>query len=139
MKLKSHVFASIVFSTLFFMVFRSWKISVSSFLSGVLIDIDHIMDYYREYGINLRIKQFFKVCHNQKLSRTWLIFHSWELLAILSICASLMSWDPWIVGLTIGFAQHIVLDQIFNKTNRLTYFFFWRMKNRFNLKKIFPN
>ncbi len=139
MKLKSHIFASIIFSTLFFVIFKSWKISVSSLLSGVLIDIDHIIDYYREHGINLRIKQFFEVCHNTKLIRVWLIFHSWELLALLSICAFLMSWDPWIVGLTIGFTQHIILDQIFNKPDRLAYFFFWRLKNGFNVKKMFPN
>ncbi|MBT7592323.1 MAG: hypothetical protein HN561_14795 [Candidatus Scalindua sp.] len=137
MKLKSHVLASIIFSTLFFMIFKSWMISVSSFLSGVLIDIDHIIDYYREHGINLRIKQFFEVCHNTKLSSVWIIFHSWELLVILSIYAFSMSWDPWIVGLTIGFTQHIVLDQFFNKTNKLTYLFFWRLKNGFNVKKIF--
>ena len=139
MKLKSHVLASIIFSTLFFVIFKSWKISVYSFLSGVLIDCDHIFDYCWGHRRRFRIKEFFDVYHNNKALLFITVFHSWVLLALLSICAFLMSWDPWIVGVTIGFAQHIVLDQIFNKAGRLTYFFFWRMKNGFDMKKICQN
>ena len=139
MKLKNHITVSLIFSAFLFAISKSWTIFTSSLISGVLIDCDHILDYLWSYRKRFRVKEFLNTCYCEKDYKCGVIFHSWELLAILSICASLMSWDPWIVGLTIGFAQHIVLDQIFNKTNRLTYFFFWRMKNRFNLKKIFPN
>ncbi len=139
MKLKSHVLASIIFSTLFFVVFKSWKISITSLLSGVLIDCDHIFDYCWEHRRRFRLKEFFHVYHNDKVLLFLTVFHSWELLLLLSICAFLMSWDPLIVGVTIGFTQHIVLDQIFNKPNRLAYFFFWRLKNGFDMKRIRKN
>ena len=140
MELRSHVIASIIFSTLFFVVFKSWTIATVSFFSGVLIDIDHVFDYFLEFRKRFEVKEFFDVHHNRKILFFMAIFHSWELLALLSICAFLMSWNPWIVGTIIGFTQHIILDQIFNKNfNRLIYFFFWRMKNGFNMKRMFAD
>jgi hypothetical protein len=140
MKLRSHVIASIISSTLFFVVFKSWTIATVSFFSGVLIDIDHVFDYFLEFRKRFEVKEFFDVHHNRKILFFMAIFHSWELLALLSICAFLMSWNPWIVGTIIGFTQHIILDQIFNKNfNRLIYFFFWRMKNGFNMKRMFAD
>jgi hypothetical protein len=140
MKLRSHVIASIIFSTLFFVVFKSWTIATVSFFSGVLIDIDHVFDYFLEFRKRFEVKEFFDVHHNRKILFFMAIFHSWELLALLSICAFLMSWNPWIVGTIIGFTQHIIFDQIFNKNfNRLIYFFFWRMKNGFNMKRMFAD
>ena len=101
--------------------------------------------YFWKFRKRFRVKEFFDVYHNEKILFSMLIFHSWELLALLSICAYSISWNPWIVGVTIGFTQHIVLDQIFNKPSRCykpsrwIYFFLWRLKNGFDMKKIFSN
>ena len=137
MKLKQHITISLFFSAFLYTISNSWIIFSSSLISGVLIDIDHILDYFMAYGINIRIKQFFEVCHNLKIPRVRLIFHSWELLFLLSICAFVMRWNPWIIGTIVGFTQHIVLDQIFNKPHKLTYFFFWRLKKDFSLQRCF--
>jgi hypothetical protein len=137
MKLRSHIVASVIFSSIFFLVFKSWSITVSSFISGVLIDIDHVLDYFWEFRKRFNVKEFFDVHHNDKILFFMVILHSWELLALLSICAYSMSWNPWIVGVTLGFTQHIILDQIFNDNPvRLKYFFFWRLKNDFDVKKM---
>ena len=137
MRLKQHITISLFFSAFLYTISNSWIIFSSSLISGVLIDIDHILDYFMAYGINIRIKQFFEVCHNLKIPRMRLIFHSWELLFLLSICVFLVGWNPWIVGTIVGFTQHIVLDQVFNKPNKWTYFFFWRLKKGFSSKRCF--
>ena len=137
MKLKQHITISLFFSAFLYAISKSWIIFGSSLISGVLIDLDHILDYFMAYGINIRVKQFFEVCHNLKISRVRLIFHSWELLFLLSICAFVMRWNPWIIGTIVGFTQHIVLDQVFNKPHKLTYFFFWRLKKDFSLQRCF--
>ena len=137
MKLKQHITISLFFSAFLYAISKSWIIFGSSLISGVLIDLDHILDYFMAYGINIRIKQFFEVCHNLKIPRVRLIFHSWELLFLLSICVFLVGWNPWIVGTIVGFTQHIVLDQVFNKPNKWTYFFFWRLKKGFSSKRCF--
>ena len=137
MKLKQHITISLFFSASLYTISNSWIVFSTSLISGVLIDIDHILDYFMAYGINIRIKQFFEVCHNLKIPRMRLIFHSWELLILLSICVFLVGWNPWIVGTIVGFTQHIVLDQVFNKPNKWTYFFFWRLKKGFSSKRCF--
>jgi hypothetical protein len=137
MKLTQHITISLFFSAFLYAISKSWIVFGSSLISGVLIDLDHILDYFMAYGINIRIKQFFEVCHNLKIPRVRLIFHSWELLFLLSICAFVMRWNPWVVGTIVGFTQHIVLDQIFNKPNKWTYFFFWRLKKGFSSKRCF--
>jgi len=78
MKLRSHVIASIIFSTLFFVVFKSWKIAAVSFLSGILIDVDHVFDYFWEFRKRLIVKEFFDVHHNGKILFFMVIFLSLE-------------------------------------------------------------
>ena len=140
MKLKNHITASLIISAFLFAISKSWIIFTSSLISGVLIDIDHVLDYFWEFRKRFNVKEFFDVHYNRKILFFMVIFHSWELLALLSICAFLMSWNPWIVGTIIGFTQHIILDHIFSaKPKRLKYFFFWRLKKGFGVNKMFPN
>ncbi len=136
MKLKHHITASIILSAFLFAISKSWIIFASSLISGVLIDIDHVLDYLWEHRMHFRVKEFFDVYHNKKILFFMVIFHSWELLALLSISAFIVRWNPWIVGTIIGFTQHIVLDQIYYKPNKWNYFFFWRLKNNFSFKKM---
>lgn len=137
MKLRSHVVASIMFSTLFFLVFKSWTIAVVSFFSGVLIDCDHILDYFWEFRKRLRVKELFDAHYNGKISFSGVMLHSWELLFLLNIYAFIISCNLWAIGVALGLTQHVALDQIFNKSNRLSYFFLWRLKNKFNAKVMF--
>ncbi len=103
-------------------------------MSGILIDCDHVMDYLMEFRRRLRIREFFETYRYRKQSLVWVVLHSWELLFLLGICVFLMNWNPWFVGTFIGFTQHIILDQIFNKPNKCGYFFLWRLKNDFDFK-----
>ncbi len=137
MKLKHHITASIIISALLLAISKSWIIFTSSLISGVLIDIDHILDYLWEFRKPFIIKEFIDLNYQRKTLFLMIVFHSWELLALLSICAFLMSWNPWIVGTIIGFTHHLILDQIFYKLNKWSYFFFWRMKNSFSVE-LFP-
>ncbi len=136
MKLKHHITASIILSAFFFAISKSWIIFTSSLLSGVLIDLDHVLDYFCEFKKRFSVKKFFDIYYNGNVLFIMVIFHSWELLALLSICAILMSWNPWIIGITIGFTQHVVVDQIFNKPNKWLFFFLWRLNNGFDAKKM---
>jgi hypothetical protein len=108
MKLRAHVIASIMFSTLFFLVFKSWTIAVVSFFSGVLIDCDHIIDYFWEYRKRFVVKEFFDVHYNLKILFFLVIFHSWELLIPLNLYAFLVSDNLWIIGITLGFTNTLL-------------------------------
>ena len=102
-----------------------------------MIDIDHVLDYFWEFRKRLRLKQLFDVHYNEKILFFMVILHSWELLLPLNLYAFFVSGNLWIIGIAIGFTQHVVLDQIFNTVYWSTYFFFMRFKNGFDVKKIF--
>mgnify|MGYP003970074027 CR=1 len=137
MTLKNHITTSIIISALIFAISKSWIIFTSSLISGVLIDCDHILDYLWSYRKRFRVKEFLNTCYCEKDYKCGVIFHSWELLLPLNLYAFLVSDNLWVMGITIGLTQHVVLDQIFNKSNWSAYFFFIRLKNGFDREKMF--
>jgi len=143
MKIKHHALASTIISGVLYSIFRSWGLAVASFVSGILVDLDHIADYWIEYGLRFDLKQFFNYFDEKNFGnrkRLFFIFHSWEWLIIIAAAAWLTDWDLWITGLLIGYGQHIILDEIYNSSKyRIRpfiwgYFLLWRWKNGFEFK-----
>jgi hypothetical protein len=128
------------------MIFKSWGLAVASFISGIFIDLDHIIDYLIAHGLHFDIKEFSIFFHEKRYwktaSRYWkinLVFHGWEWLIILSIMANLTNWNPWVIGVLIGFGQHIIFDALNNRphswiTTFLAYSLLWRWKNNLEVK-----
>lgn len=138
MKPAYHATVSAILSGILYSVFRSWGLAIASFVSGILIDLDHIIDYVIEYGLSFDIKKFFRVCYKIQFRRLHLILHGWEWLIFWAVIAKLTDWNPWITGLLVGHSQHIVFDQIANKSSFGGYSLLWRWINRFDLKAVFP-
>ncbi len=132
MKLSTHIAVSALVSGLLYMVFKSWGAAFASFVSGVFIDLDHIIDYILEYGWHINIKKFFKVFYNAEFKRLYLILHSWEFLLLLAVSGWLTGWNPWITGTLIGAGQHLICDQITNRPALLGYSLIWRWKKKFD-------
>ncbi len=139
MRLPQHALASAVVSGGLYAATRSPALAASSFLAGIFIDLDHVFDYVREYGIRPNVKEFFEVCHTGRFRRVVLPLHAWEWIPLLAALAWANQWNPWLLGLCIGFAQHLACDQIANPVSRWGYFFAWRLKSGFRLRSTFPN
>ncbi|OGV56098.1 MAG: hypothetical protein A2017_16045 [Lentisphaerae bacterium GWF2_44_16] len=137
MKVRYHITASLLVSGLLFWIFKSIPMTLISFISGVLIDVDHLLEYMISPHMKLDIAHFFKFFEKNLTKKAFLFFHSWELLAVLFVICWSSGWDLWIAGLLIGMAQHMILDQIFNPTSAYSYFFIWRMKNNFDFRICF--
>ncbi len=123
------------------MIFKSWGLAVSSFIAGIFIDLDHIIDYLRENGRPFRIKNFFRICHECRFNKVILIWHGWEWLVVWGAAAWLSDWNPWITGTLIGLTQHMLLDAINSipdfKSLR-SYSLIWRWKKNFDFDTLFP-
>lgn len=139
MKLPHHVAASAVVSGALYAAFRSPGLTIASFLSGVFIDLDHLLDYAREHGITLDPAHFFDACHERQFERAVLVLHGWEWLAVLGVAAWLTAWNPWVLGALVGVAQHLALDQLHNRASRWGYSLVWRWKNGFLFERTFPD
>lgn len=138
MKASYHFAATVAVSGILYFVFHSLSCVLISFASGFLIDVDHLIDYYRITGFNCKVKQFFYYCNTHKLEYLSIYFHSIEFLIMLWIAIYVMKSGQFWISLAIGFSQHMIFDLIFNRTDLKTHYFYFltiRALNGFNVDK----
>ena len=133
-----HVVASGVTSVLFAFLTRSWVGTMACFLSGIFIDLDHLLDYciFRK-KMCWSIKELEDFCF-ERTGKIYLILHSYELMAILWVTVYYFGMQPVWFGIIFGMSVHMLLDQIINPVHPLAYFLFYRLKIGFT-KAIFFN
>jgi len=137
MRLSYHVTLSAVVSAIFFACTRSMFGSMSCFLSGIFIDLDHILDYslYRK-KICLSYKEMWHHCQTEVDGFIIIALHSYELMLILWVAAFVKNADIFVWGILIGFTTHILSDRFFNSLRPGAYFFIYRLLRRFDRSKI---
>jgi hypothetical protein len=113
MEPKYHVVTSAAISGILYAIFGSWAVAVSSFITGVLIDVDHIIDYVIVHGLHLDMRNFFSFFYENRLQKVTLVLHGWEWLLLLGTgrmgvrMEPLGYWSPaWLVP-AHGFRQDI--------------------------------
>ncbi len=115
----------------------SGALTAAVFAGGVLIDIDHVVDYLAfEKQRDLRPEAFLRYYIEGHIRRAVLVLHSYELFALLGAIAW---WTeaPLLSGYLIGALMHLALDIVFN--GRITpysiaafYSFGYRLAHRFD-------
>ena len=133
-----HTIASGVASAAFYVYSQSVAGTVICFLSGIFIDVDHIMDLciYKK-RLAFTVQDLFNFCEREKGGKLYLIFHSYELLALLWLSIATFHLSAVWLGLAIGLSIHIFLDQIANPVRPLVYFLWYRLKYGFAKEYIF--
>ncbi len=134
MKPQYHIASSALVSGILYLFFKSWSMALFCFFSGVLIDVDHIYDYIKRYGLPLKARDIYNASYNNDITRWTIVLHSWELLFLMFIIAWITNWNLWITAVLIGFSHHIVMDTFNNKVTIQTYSFIWRWKKNFIIK-----
>ena len=137
MKPICHLGISIITGAATFLTTKTISPSVACFLVGWLVDVDHIWDFYKNVGKDFTIKRFLKTFENGEIKKAYLYLHSYELLFGL-ICLCFFSHFNYLLSFTtLGFAIHLVFDQIFNPVKPLSYFIIYRILNSYNADIIF--
>ena len=131
-----HTVVSITLSGILYLIFKSWGLSIASLISGVLIDLDYVIDYVTQFSSPFSLKDFREQYYKDNFLRVRFL-HAWELVFCLGITAWLTGWNPWVTGIWIGFGQHIFFDKINYSQSLLSYSFIWRWKKGFKSEKIF--
>lgn len=137
MKLTYHIAASTAVSGIIYLIFKSLGLTAASFIVGIFIDLDHVLDVIREHGKLITVKDFFHICNNAQFDRIYLICHGWEWLFLGLIGAWYVNWNPWLVGALIGFTQHMILDSIHNSANLRSYSLLYRWRKNFDFDTVF--
>ena len=131
-----HVIASGFISALVWVFFKSFGCAAVSFLSGILIDLDHLIDYYANHGFTFKVKAMYGAFHNIRFKKLYVILHSYELIALLWALICLFSLSNIWKALAIGFTQHLIFDQFTNPINKPGYFLTYRISRGFKKESI---
>ncbi len=138
MRLHQHTAFSITVAGILYLIFKSWGLALASLISGILVDLDHIVDVVREHGWSIKTKDFFRLCKTGQFDRIILVWHGWEWIILWAAAAWITEWNPWMTGVFIGLAHHMILDTYINATNPWSYSLIWRWKKDFHFDTIFP-
>ena len=140
----SHLSIHIMFSLLSgLLVFRLWKKPVISFaaaiVSGVLVDLDHFIDYFLAFGTNFRLDYFMHGYQFLKSDKVYILFHTWEYVIIL-LAISFILKNKWgrslVLGLALGLFFHLWADVFINNVPVSIYSIIKRSKNNFEIQKL---
>lgn len=127
MRFEKHLASSIPLTAAVYFYFKSKLLAVSFVIGYIFIDLDHLLDYFITYGVNLNIRQFFEATYNFRYRTLILFFHSYELLILLWIYSWLFRLDNiFLEGISLGFTVHIIIDNFTNPIYPCGYFFIFR-------------
>ena len=111
---------------------------LACFLSGIFIDLDHHLDYLLiKKELPLSYSKLVHFFNDDDHSKLYLIFHSYELLAILWISIFAFHLNSVWLGVAVGFTTHIMCDEVVNPLRPLSYFLTYRVKHNFSRKMFF--
>jgi hypothetical protein len=135
-RLEHHTLVSLGFGLAFYFVFRSFAGALICFFAGILVDVDHYVDYVRDRGLNLNLKRFFEYGYGLEYDRLFILFHAYEYFVPLAFMLVLSGYNLFVAAVFTGFAQHLLFDQFTNPVKPLAYFITYRLKNRFSRESI---
>lgn len=136
MRVRSHIATSAALSAIIYCIFRSVPMALGAFLAGVLIDLDHVLEGYLNFGRKFNMWTTIDVCESGKLKKAHLFLHSYEILLIYAFLVWQLNLGIAWYGIALGAAFHLILDAIFNPYYDNALFFIVRYNRRFEYSKI---
>ena len=137
MRPSKHVAVSVGLTFLLSQWFSSWTALTACFLSGIVIDFDHVWDFYaHKKRIPLRYREITDFCENAPLKKLYLILHAYELLLILWWAIAYFQLNEVWISTAAGLTVHLFFDQFTNPLKPLGYFIIYRFINNFDAERI---
>lgn len=135
-----HIFISILIAIFTSYFLNNLVISIiSALIGGVLVDLDHFIDYYFSFGFKRNLQYFLTGYQFLKSDRLFIYFHSFEIFAVLIILGfAIKENEVKVANLSLGFSgiAHLLTDSIINQVPIKSYFFFYRLINKFRIKSL---
>ncbi len=119
---------------------RSAPAGVVFFVVGVLMDVDHLIDYLRLFRFRPLSSSVFRdmAAHMTSGQRIYLVLHGYEVVALVWLVLAAVGFP--FIGAILGSSVllHLVLDQCTNEVTPFAYFLSYRIVKRFRVEHIFP-
>ncbi len=127
----AHAVTSGIISIFVWSYFQSVWYAAVSFAAGVLIDLDHLIDYYASHPFTANARTIYFACLKMNLKKLYIVLHSYEIIACLWIAIYVFSLENFWKAVAIGLTQHIIFDQIVNPMSKYSYFIVYRIAKGF--------
>jgi hypothetical protein len=119
MSLVFHLFLHVLSALIArYIVWRFWRSPIISFgaafLGAVLIDLDHLIDYFLAFGFHFNLTAFIAGEQFAKSDKIYVLFHGWEYSILLAIVAWFLKGHVRVQGaicaLALGMFFHLLID-----------------------------
>lgn len=111
-----------------------WAIPIA-LISGVLVDVDHLFDYFKFVRFRrFDLKEFTAAKYFDYSGKVYLPLHVFELAITLAIIGYFTAIHWLFYSLTLSLIFHLIFDTISNKPIWPTYFLTFRIAKNFNYK-----
>lgn len=112
---------------------------VFALIGGILIDLDHLFDYYIAYGFQFNLETFLlgtQFLVNQKI---YMPFHGWEFFTVLLIAGLSLNNKMnkiILIALAFGIWFHLAVDTALNRLPPTSYSILYRLSVGFDEQKL---
>lgn len=124
-----HLAYSTAAASVLLLTTKSPKIAMGCVISGVLVDLDHLIEYRNYCGAQWDWEEFSSGIYFDKKGTVKVIFHSWEAACVLwgvVLACDGIRMKSLLYGIAAGYTLHLILDQIGNNLNMMGYFELYR-------------
>jgi len=129
---KYHFITSLVLAGVFFVFTGDIQATVLCFLSGFLLDVDHMLDFWTYKGkvtISPEIYQGFY----KRFGKVPVLLHSIELLIPIWVLGYAGNLYLFSLAISLGFMLHLILDFACYEMRPYSYFLIFRIAKNFNM------
>ena len=136
---QNHAFASALISMVFLYFTKSPSAALLCFLAGVLIDADHLLDFWMYKGKIVISREVFGHFY-EGFGKIYVVLHSFEIIAALLLLGfALQEVGTYMFGVAVGMLTHIILDFFSYELHPAGYFITYRILKGFDKKYICLN
>jgi len=133
--LAAHIVLAVCGSLTIFLTSKNAVYSAVFFSASLLLDLDHILDYFIYFRGKLNVSAFLNGL-SIKSGKVYVFLHSWEIPILILVSLSLTA-SPLVFVFFLGLAGHLAIDNI-QRQNPFFYFFFYRLSKKFNTDILLP-
>lgn len=135
MQVKVHIISSAVLALVIYYFWRSPSASATAFLGGILLDLDHLFDFWKSRPRNpCNIGEFLHPeNYMRRNSKVLVLLHSYEIVILLWLITWQFHWQAVLLALSCAFTLHLILDDIGNELKTFSYFLIYRVYKRFRV------
>ncbi len=138
MRAAGHGALSLVAGGSLWLVCNSFAAAAACLLTGLLLDMDHLVDYFLHQPRSNTLGDLVDVCENCRLQKVILPLHSLELLIPCILAAVMLPGQRLLlIGMAMGLGSHLLADQLSNPVTGGAYFFIQRWRKGFRRSAFF--